>query len=306
MIAPLPPSYPWNFGSLEAERSSLETSRVVVLPVPYDGTASFRAGARDGPTAIIRASRELEMYDLELGCDPSIFGIATLPELEPSLASPQETLARVTAALLPHLQQRKLPVTLGGDHSITYGAVRAVAQTCPGLSVLQLDAHADLRDSYMGSRFSHACIMRRVRELCPAVQVGVRSLSAEEQDVMWSAQLPVFFYGEGHVWDETTEKAAIAALGQDVYITVDLDVFDPAVMPAVGTPEPGGMDWPMVTGFLRRVAQSRRIRGFDIVELSPDEGPVACAYLAAKLTYKLIGYALTLGPRDETRPPSGV
>ena len=179
---------------------------------------------------------------------------------------------------------------LGGEHSLTLGVVKAYRERYQALSVLQLDAHADLRDSYLGARFSHATVMRRVYELCPIVPVGIRSLSQEERSFIDESGIkPV--YASGLTLSEDSIKNVVASLSDEVYITIDLDVLDPSIMSAVGTPEPGGINWYELLGLLREVAQSKRIVGFDVVELCPGEGPLSCAFLAAKLAYKLIGYS---------------
>lgn len=264
---------------------------VTLIPVPYDATTSYRTGSRDGPRAIIRASRELEDYDLELDRDISAVGIQTAPELEPFAGGPEGMIDRVDRAVTGSLIDGAIVGLLGGDHSITVGAVRAFARRHPDLSILYLDAHADLRDEYQGSPWSHACTARRVLEMCPLVEVGVRSLSLAERRFIDSEDLPVYFWPNetadvGGILQEVVDR-----LTDTVYVSIDLDVLDPSIMSAVGTPEPGGMSWRGVTTLLRYVAERKRIVGFDIVELSPDEGPEACAFTAAKLAYKLIGYA---------------
>ena len=182
---------------------------------------------------------------------------------------------------------------LGGEHSITVGAVRALRRVYPELSVLYLDAHADLRDEYMGTRWDHASVARRLRELCPVVQLGVRSASEEEVVLIRESDWPVFFW-EGSPDIDELVATALDGLSPQVYVSIDLDVFDPSLMSAVGTPEPGGMDWEDATRLLRAVCERRDIVGFDVTELSPREGPEACAFTAARLTYKLIGYATSL------------
>ena len=279
-----------NFAGLSPPLCDLETARVVILPVPYDSTTDWRSGAREGPMAIIDASQYLEFYDHELDCEPCRVGIHTLPELQPSMRGPEETIRRVHQAASELVRQGKFVVMLGGEHSVTLGTVRAFKEEFPHLSVLQLDAHADLRDEYEDSRYSHACVMRRVVECCPIVQVGIRSLSLEEHLFMEERKMRAFFAREGGL-DQTALDEIVSALSADVYITVDLDVLDPSIMSAVGTPEPGGMDWYEVLRLLRHVAENRRVVGGDLVELCPQEGPSSCAFLAARLAYKLIGYA---------------
>lgn len=287
------PFYPQrNFAALPPEYSDIKTSRVVVLPIPYDSTTDWRSGTRDGPMAIIDASQYLELYDQELGREHHLVGIHTLPELRPSMKGPQETIERVRQTAVSLLRDEKFIVMLGGEHSLTTGMVRAFREVFPRLSVLQLDAHADLRDEYEDSGYSHACVMRRVMELCPIVQVGIRSMSREEQEFMAQRGLrPFFAVGDG--LDQASLDEITSALSEEVYITIDLDVLDPSIMSAVGTPEPGGIGWYEALRLLRRVAGTRRIVGFDVVELCPQQGPVSCSFLAAKLVYKLIGYVFS-------------
>ena len=291
------PWTPSNFLALPQEQSGLDQSRVVLIPVPYDSTTSFRSGARDGPKAIIEASAALEDYDWELDLDVSTLGIHTTPALEPHVGDPGLMVQRVRDAVGHYVRLGKTVGVLGGEHSVTIGAVQAHLEAHPDLSVLYLDAHADLRDDYMGTRWGHASGARRIHELCPLVLAGVRSLSQEERDFVREQGVPVFFWPPD---DDTYIQQAISHLGPTVYLSVDLDVFDPSVMAAVGTPEPGGASWRQVMALLRALAQSRRVVGFDVSELAPAEGPRACAYTAAKLVYKIIGYSATL-PGDRSR-----
>jgi len=187
------------------------------------------------------------------------------------------------------LDKDKAVLMLGGEHSLTLGMVRAYREKYQALSVLQLDAHADLRDSYMGTKFSHASVMKRVHELCPIVPVGIRSLSQGEHRFINEAGINPF-YAKDLVSGRVTNQQVVDSLSKEVYITIDLDVLDPSIMPAVGTPEPGGIGWYEMLALLREVAQAKQIVGFDLVELCPREGPISCAFLAAKLAYKLIGY----------------
>ncbi len=297
----LPPdssTFPWSFASLDADEADFSRAAAAILPVPYDGTTSYRGGARDGPRAIIEASRYLELYEPDLDLEPAQWGIATLPEMEPDVSGPEATLRRVEQTIGMVADAGKLPVMLGGEHSLTIGAVRALAERRPGLSVLQLDAHADLRDTYQGSPYSHACVMRRVRETVSADggivrQMGIRSISLEEMEHIRDAGVTgVHLYTPGLYNDPAAIDDALSGLGETVYVTIDLDALDPAVMPAVGTPEPGGLSWHETLSILRRVSERSRIIGFDVTELAPAEGPTHAAYTAARLTYKLIGYAL--------------
>ena len=274
------------------EEHVYESAHFVVIPVPYDGTTSFRTGSRYGPAAIIDASRHLEDFDVELGCDPSLSGIYTCPEVTPDASGPARVVDQVFEIVADALGSVKTPVLLGGEHTISLGAVRACAERYEDLTVLYFDAHADLRDSYMGTRWGHASVARRMSEICPVVEVGVRSISKGE-----------FMFAQSdsgveiHFWPpEESEQALLEAvchqLSPNVYVSIDLDVMDPSIMPAVGTPEPGGMSWWDVTRMIRAVATHASIVGFDIVELSPEEGPVACSATASRLAYKVMGYSL--------------
>ena len=297
------PWTPSNFLALPPDQCELENSRAVLIPVPYDSTASFRSGAREGPAAMIEASGALEDYDMELDLDVSQIGIYTAPFLEPHLGSPELMVQRVRQAVAGYLRSDRIVGVLGGEHSITAGAVQAHLEQYPELSVLYLDAHADLRDEYMGTQWGHASGARRIHAWCPLVLVGVRSICEEERDYLGaqandpdSQVISSFFWPVAD--EDSLKREVVSRLSDPVYVSVDLDVFDPSVMAAVGTPEPGGMSWNQVTGLLRAVAESRRIVGFDVCELAPREGPMACTYTAAKLVYKLLAYA--------SRPPDSL
>jgi agmatinase len=280
-----------NFASLDEDDSSFERSRVVVLPVPYDSTVTARAGTRDGPRAIIEASADMELYDVGLGIEPWRHGIHTLPELAPHTGSPEAMAERIEAVVGELLDAGKFVVTLGGEHTVAVGAVRAHAKRTPGLSVLAFDAHSDMRDEYLDSRFNHACTLRRAHEHAPVTQVGLRSASFE--DAAFVRDEGLGFYSPKDFRLAGVDAVA-ARLSDTVYITIDLDSFDPAEMAAVGTPEPGGLHWDEVSDLLIAVTKTKRVVGFDVTELSPSLGPRSCAQLAAKLTYRLIG--LALGP----------
>ncbi len=288
-----PAGPPPNFGGLDDEFSSLERSRSVVLPVPYDFSTTYQGGARWGPRAILSASQNMEIWDEELGATYRA-GIHALAEVEPTALGPEAMAERVEQAVGWILDRERLPVVLGGEHSISAGAVRAAAQRFTDLSVLQFDAHADMRETYLGSRFSHACVMRRVRERVPAVSVGVRSYSEEEAEYLrahpapsWSPRALRALKGG---WD-----SLLAPLTRTVYVTFDLDALDPAVLPATGTPEPGGLDWYEAVDLLHALSARSRIVGFDVVELAPIPGQVASDFLAARLVYRLVGLALGSG-----------
>ena len=283
---------PWvypGFLALAPEQSSLEAARVVLIPVPYDSTTSYRGGARDGPAAIIAASGQMEDYDLELDLDVAGLGIHTMPALDPHMGGPGLMAQRVREAVASCIAPGRTVGVLGGEHSLTAGSVQAHFDAYPSLSVLYLDAHADLRDEYQGTSWGHASGARRVFDLCGMALVGVRSLCLEERDFIRENSIPV--------WQSPADAGPLPAddiltvLKDEVYVSVDLDVFDPSLMAAVGTPEPGGLNWTQVVSLLRLVGESRRIVGFDVCELAPDEGPVACSYTAARLVAKLAAYS---------------
>ena len=286
-------SQPGNFAGLPPAYSDFKSSRVTVLPVPYDSTTEWHSGTRNGPRSIIEASYYLEWFDIELGRELYSMGINTLPNLEPVLDSPEAMAGRVYSAVESLLEEDKFIVMLGGEHSISYGSIRAYSHKFADFSVLQLDAHADLRDRYLGTKYGHGCVIRRVLEICPVIQVGIRSMSLEEHDFIKDRGLTPFVLEQGR--NSLSYSDIIDSLSENVYITIDLDVLDPSIMAAVGTPEPGGMGWSDILGLLRAVADKRKVVGFDLVELCPDQGPSSCSFLAAKLAYKLIGYSFFPG-----------
>jgi agmatinase len=282
---------PRTFAGLTPPYSDLQQARTVILPVPYDSTSEWRGGSRHGPQSIIDASQYLELYDLELDREVYKVGISTLPEVEPLLSSPQDMIDRVYQVIKGLIQKEKFVVMLGGEHSLSLGAVRAFKEAFPGLSVLQLDAHADLRDEYLGTKYSQACVMRRICELCPISQVGVRSLSWEEKQFLTQNKLTPFYMSD-LASNAASVDQIVDSLSEEVYITIDVDVLDPSIMPAVGTPEPDGMSWRQVLDIIESVALHKHVVGFDLMEFCPGEGPGSCAYLLAKLAYKLIGCAV--------------
>ena len=279
------------FAGLDPPYSNLQQAKTVILPVPYDSTSEWRSGSRHGPQAIIDASQYLELYDLELNREIYKVGISTLPQVEPLLSSPQDMIARVYQVIKGLIQKEKFVVSLGGEHSLSLGAVRAFKEAFPGLSVLQLDAHADLRDEYLGTKYSQACVMRRIFELCPISQVGVRSLSWEEKQFLTQNKLTPFYMSDLASGTASIDHI-VNSLSEDVYVTIDVDVLDPSIMSAVGTPEPDGMSWRQILDIVESVALHKHVVGFDLMEFCPGEGPGSCAFLLAKLAYKLIGCAV--------------
>lgn len=281
------------FAGLE-EPVDYESASAVVLPVPFERTTSYGRGTAAGPDALLRASAYLELYDEELDLEPWESGLFTAPSVEPTSEDMEEALGEITREVARHLRAGKLVVTVGGEHSLTYGPVRAAAERFPGLGVVQFDAHADLRDEYEGSRHSHACIMHRVLDLdLRSLAVGIRSLSTPEARLIRERELPVIW---GHELDRARElfAAKLHDLPEEIYLTFDVDFFDPAFVPCTGTPEPGGGSWYPTLELLRLLFQQKRVVAMDIVELSPRPGQAASDFLAAKLLYKCLAYK-TLG-----------
>jgi len=285
---------PWapaeNFLGLPAESTAFEGAGVVILPVPYEATVSYMGGTRFGPRQIIHASRYVELYDHQLDTEPYTIGVHTLPELMLTGAGPEDALGELRRAMDALLATDRFVIMLGGEHSLSAPPILAHAERLGDrrLTVLQLDAHADLRAEYEGTPYSHACVMHRVHEHVDLVPVGIRSLTTEERELMRSRRIPTFFAHE--LEDPTWIDRAMGALGSDVYITIDVDFFDPAIMPATGTPEPGGGWWNPTVAFLERVFRERHVVGCDVVELAPLPGLAAPDFLTAKLVYKLIGF----------------
>lgn len=290
---PLPFSYDHvaagSFGGTVPTPTDFDGARVAILPVPLDRTTSYVAGTRNGPHEILNASTHMELWDEETGTDVHRIGIFTLPEMEFPFESMDEVIAEIRRVAAEVIAHGKFLFVLGGEHSITAPVVSAVAERHPGLSVLQIDAHADLRDSFMGTPHNHACAMRRVLAHARTTQVGVRSLSPEEAAAIPTLPTQVF-YDHDMRRDPRWIDRVVESLGETVYITIDCDGLDPAIMPAVGTPEPGGLSWHETLALLRRVVESRQVVGCDLVELCPLPGLVAPNFLCAKLIYKILSY----------------
>ncbi len=274
------------YGDLPHPYGDREFSRIVLLPVPYDGTSTWIKGADRGPAALLEASANMELYDIETDSEVYRRGIHT-DEMLKVPEDPSQMVAAVEKRVTHWLDQKKMVVTLGGEHSVSLGAARAYHRHFPEMSVLQLDAHTDLRPEYEGSPYNHACVMSRIREFCPITQVGIRSMDVAEKAFIEPDR---FFPQESIVTDQGWMDRMLGTLSEKVYVTLDLDVLDPSVMPSTGTPEPGGMDWYTLLGVLRRVAGEKTIVGFDMVELCPADSNRAPDFLAAKLVYKMLSY----------------
>jgi agmatinase len=320
----LPFELPHAFLGAEPPVSDFETARSVILPVPYESTTSYSGGTRLGPHSILEASRFVELYDQELDTEICEVGIHTLPALELTKGGPAEAAAELEAAYTEVLRAigDRFPIVLGGEHGISAPLIRAMARhlaggggtaaAAPGaasgaaagtaaadgerLTVLQLDAHADLRDGYEGTTHSHASFAFRTLDVADYVQVGIRAVSSEERAVMRAHPERIRVFWADQMWDnDRWMDEALAALGPRVYLTVDVDYFDPSLVPSTGTPEPGGGDWYRTLRFLRRVFRERTVVGADVVEHAPIPGFHAPDFLVAKLVYKLIGYRFCQG-----------
>jgi agmatinase len=281
---------PFNFGGLPEQFTDRKKSKIVVLPVSFDKTTTWLKGSDKGPDAIIDASRNMELYDIETNSEVCEKGIFTEKEIKAS--SSELMIKNVYEKVKNLLNDRKFVVILGGEHSVSIGAVKVCSEFFKNMSVLHLDAHTDMRDSYEGTKYSHACAMARVKEVTKnIVSVGIRSMDSSELGNIDKSKI---FYAEKIHDSDDWIKKAVGKLSQNVYVSIDLDVFDPGIMPSTGTPEPGGLDWYQVTKLLRSVAESKNIVGFDVVELCPSENNKAPDFLAAKLIYKLLSYKFSL------------
>jgi agmatinase len=284
------PILPTNFGLLEAADSRYETSRVAVLPVPFERTTSYGKGTSGGPAAIVRASQAMELYDEELGGEPYRQGIATLPPFLPESFAMEEAMAELQAEARRHLEAGKFLVTLGGEHSLTQAPVAAAREVHGEIGVVQFDAHADLREEFEGTPYSHASVMKRIVDSgVPTLAVGIRSLSAPESVVIREQGLAVIW---GHQLDRAAElfPPLLANLPRKIYLTFDIDYFDPSLVPATGTPEPGGGLWYPTLALLRTLFREKEVVAMDLVELAPLGHQPASDFLAAKLIYKCLGY----------------
>jgi agmatinase len=284
------PSLPNNFGLLDEESSRYETSRAAVLPVPFERTTSYGKGTTQGPAAILRASQAMELYDEELGGEPYVQGIATLPAFLPEAFDMEHAMAELQAECRTHIEAGKFLVTLGGEHSLSQAPIKAAREVHGEIGVVQFDAHSDLREEFEGTPYSHASVMKRVVDAgIPSLAVGIRSLSAPEAALIREKSLPVIW---GHQLDRAGElfPEMLKALPEKIYLTFDIDYFDPAIVPATGTPEPGGGLWWPTLKLLRHLFQTKTVVSMDLIELSPIGGQPASDFLSAKTIYKCLGY----------------
>ena len=276
-----------NFGDLWGEYSNIRDARIVIIPVPYDRTSTWIKGADKGPTAIIEASANMELYDIETGSEVYRKGIFTADALKVEDLLPEDMIEMVSEEVRHYIEKEKFTVVVGGEHSVSIGSIKAHVKSSADVTVLQLDAHTDLRDEYNGSKYNHACVMARAREACPIVQVGVRSMDSSEKEFIDRGRV---FFAEDIYSRTGWIDEAVGKLSGKVYVTIDLDVFDPSIMPSTGTPEPGGLLWYEVLRLLKAVSDKKNIVGFDVVELCPNERNKAPDFLAAKLIYKMLNY----------------
>ena len=284
------PSVSWNFLGLSPSETSFEKAKFIILPIPFDSTSSYRPGSRDGPSRIIEASRYVELFDVELAEEPYLKGVFTLDELEPVRGNPAETIERISQATKYVIDNRKIPILIGGEHTITLGAVSVLPKDS---IVVILDAHADLRYSYQGDSLSHACVTRRILEKSlGTVQIGVRSMSEEEYTYVKENNLTLYYR-------DTIRKSGLNPFLQDlkkniesrsVYLSIDVDVLDPSEAPGVSTPEPDGLSFFEAKEIIKQICCSSHIKGIDIVEVTPLHGNTVTEFLAASLLYKAIGY----------------
>ena len=283
--------YPIRYGGSDLNYVDFEKAKVVVLPAPYEGTVSYRKGTGNGPSAILEASGNMELLDEELNVETHKIGIHTMAPPDIADLSAQAMIEKVYQIEKDILSAGKFPVLVGGEHSVSIGAVKAAVDSLGEISVLHLDAHYDLRNEYKGSKYSHACVGRRMQEIAPLVQLGMRSASKEEKDFLAvpnniAKSISAYDILNDSLW----YKKTLEVLKEKVYVSIDLDALDPSIMPAVGTPEPGGLGWYMILDILRLVAQEKEVVGFDIVELAPLEGDITSDFLASKLIYRFLGY----------------
>lgn len=293
------PSSVSGFAGIEEPFAGYENCAVAIWPLPYERTVSYGTGTAGGPAAILAASTHVELYDEELASEPFRVGVATLPAFTPAAADLGAASEQIRDAARPHFAAGKVLLTLGGEHGLTTGPVRAALDVHGDIGVVQFDAHADLRDTFEGTPWSHACVMRRLHEDgVPALGVGIRALSAEEGELIRDRQLPIVWGYELDDLEPRRFRKLLDTLPESVYVTFDVDYFDPALVPATGTPEPGGGRWWPTLRLLREVFRRKRVVGLDVVELAPIPGQPASDFLTARLVYKLIAYWAEANRRD--------
>ena len=278
------------YGDFEKKYTQFSTSKIVLLPVPYDGTSTYVKGADKGPRALLEASFNMEFYDIQTKTEVFKQGIYTEASLE-GFNSPEEMVASVEKKVIELLNNNKFVALIGGEHSVSIGSIYAHAKKYKDISVLQLDAHSDLRDEYHNSKNNHACVMSRAKQVANIVQVGIRSSDISEISRMDKGSV---FFAKDIYNNKKWIKKAIKKLKKKVYLTIDLDVFDPSLFPSTGTPEPGGLFWYDVIEFMYELFKSREVVGIDLVELCPNEQNKSSDFIASKLLYTLLTYKFAL------------
>lgn len=274
-----------NYGGIPEPYCNLDFAKIVVLPIPYDGTSTWGKGADRGPEALLEASANMELYDIETDSEVFLQGIYTAsPVLESS--SPEKMTEAAYQATKKYLDLGKFIVSIGGEHSVSIGPAWAHIDKFKDITVLQIDAHTDLRPEYDGTRFNHACVMARIRERSPIVQVGIRSMDTVE--LPFADKSRIFFARDIVGCDDSWMEQVISKLTGNVYLTVDLDGFDPAIVPGTGTPEPGGLSYYDVFNLVKKVIATKNLVGFDVVELAPIPGHRSSQFLATKLIYQVL------------------
>ncbi|WP_299903075.1 agmatinase [uncultured Aquimarina sp.] len=274
------------YAGISEKFAGYEKSQIVLVPVPYDGTSTWGKGADKGPEAFLEASENMELYDIETDSEVYTKGICLLEPITEN-DTPESMVEAVYNTTKNNIKRNKFVTLFGGEHSISIGAIRAFDECFNNLTVLQIDAHADLRKEYNGSKYNHACAMYEANEKTNLIQVGIRSMDASENLVMNDDQV---FFAHEMAKDDYWMDNAIELMTDNVYISFDLDAFDPSILPATGTPEPGGLFWYETLEFLRKVFSEKNVVGFDIVELCPNETSKPSDFAAAKLYYKMLSY----------------
>ncbi|PTM11968.1 MAG: agmatinase [Bacteroidetes bacterium] len=274
------------YAGIPEELAKLEQAKIVLIPVPYDGTSTWQKGSDKGPEAFLNASENMELYDIETGTEVYKQGVYLADEVTEN-SSPEAMVDAVHQATKNYIKRNKFVTIFGGEHSISIGTIRAFNEMFPSLTVLQLDAHADLRKSYEGSKCNHACAVYEASQNTNLIQVGIRSMDIIEKTVMDEEKT---YFAHDMAVDDTWMDSAIDQMTDNVFITIDLDVFDPSILPSTGTPEPGGLLWYETLEFLKQVFEEKNVVGFDIVELCPNSKEKSSDFLAAKLYYKMLSY----------------
>lgn len=279
-----------HFLGLTEYETSFEKAKFIVIPVPYDSTASYRPGSRNGPHGILLASQNLELFDLKSQSEPYQKGIYTLAEVEPTRGNVLETLTSITDITKKVLEINKIPVLLGGEHTITIGSTNAFSND---VIVVTFDAHSDLRDNYLGDQYCHASVMRRIVDQGKQIiEIGVRSMSKEEFDFIHQKQILVYSIESLRQKgiQQTIQELKVQLAGKKVYLSIDMDVFDPSEAPGVSTPEPGGLDYFNTEELVQNICQFCHIVGCDLIEVTPIPGNNITEFLAAKILYKTLGF----------------